>query len=98
MPRISVGLAADLASAVLGAEAGETSPVQRQLLLLLEQTGVSLAPQQSDPAGGPGPAADEIVWFSAEVADDRAAAGLVSNLLGVEGVLSAFVVPAEGPP
>lgn len=95
--RISVGLVADLASAILGAEVGEASPVQRQLRQL-EETGVSLAPQQSNLAGGRDLAADEIVWFSTEVADDQAAAELANRLLDLDGVLSAYVVPPEGPP
>ncbi len=97
MPRISVGLSADLASALLGAEVGEASPVQRQLVQLAE-TGASLSAQHSDPTGVRDLAADEIVWFSTEVADDQAAAELASNLLDVEGVRSAYVVPPDGPP
>lgn len=97
LPRISVGLVADLASAILGAEVGEASPVQRQLRQL-EETGVSLVPQQSNLAGGRALAGDEIVWFSTEVADDQAAAELAHRLLDLDGVLSAYVVPPEGPP
>jgi hypothetical protein len=97
VPRISVGLVADLASALLGAEVGEGSPVQRQLRQL-EETGVSLAPQESNLEGRRDLAPDEIIWFSAEVADNPAAAALASRLLDVEGVVSAYVVPPEGPP
>lgn len=97
MPRVSVGVVADLASALLGAEVGEASPVQRQLERL-EETGISLTPQEPELAGGREMAADEIVWFSAEVADEQAATELANRLLDLEGVLSAYQVPPEGPP
>lgn len=94
MPRISVGLDAQLASALLGGEGVDALPEIEQVL---HETGASLLPQ----APGQSPAelqADEVVWFSTDLEDEAGAAELASRLLDVEGVVSAYVVPPDSAP
>ncbi len=94
MPRISVGLDAKLASALLGGEDADALPQFEQLL---RETGASLLPQAPGQSAAE-LSADEVVWFSTDLEDDAGAAALATRLLDVEGVVSAYVVPPDSAP
>ena len=96
MTRISVGLSPDLATAYLRADA-ERSDVD-DLEQIIRGGGGELSPQTLGlDEGTIDRGSDEVIWFTCQV-DDQAAQESVGRLLGLEGVLAAYVVAPEGPP